>query len=167
LPPRDDINAPDLYIPTMSFVTYILIIGYVLGASDRFTPEVLGLTASKGMFLLGFEVMLIKFGFYLLNSLTVPVIDVVAYCGYKYVGITLTLLGGYILGQYAFYLLLTVTTSFMAIFLVRTLKLVFPETGSFSNSMNGGSSKRNYFLIGIALFQLIEGLYLSYDLKFS
>ena len=29
--PRDDMNAPDLYIPTMSFVTYLLVAGYLLG----------------------------------------------------------------------------------------------------------------------------------------
>jgi Predicted membrane protein len=26
LPPRDDINAPDLYIPSMSFVTWVMLV---------------------------------------------------------------------------------------------------------------------------------------------
>jgi len=166
LPPRDDINAPDLYIPTMAFVTYILLIGYVMGTAYKFTPDVLGLTASKGLFLLGFEVLLIKTGFYLLNSLTVPVFDVVSYCGYKYVGIIVTVLGGLLFGHYAFYSLLTLTTGFMALFMVRTLKMAFPEVAAFGNSLNSSVNKRNYFLLGIALFQLIEGYYLSYDISF-
>lgn len=29
--PRSDLNAPDLYIPVMSFVTYIIIVGIASG----------------------------------------------------------------------------------------------------------------------------------------
>ena len=57
--PRLELNAADLYIPrypatklcedvriliihfSMAFVTYILVVGYVLGMQDRFSPEVL------------------------------------------------------------------------------------------------------------------------------
>jgi hypothetical protein len=34
--PRYDINAPDLYIPTMAYVTYVLVAGLVLGMQDRY-----------------------------------------------------------------------------------------------------------------------------------
>jgi hypothetical protein len=34
-PPSDDINAPDLYIPTMAFVTYCLAMGYGLAQQDQ------------------------------------------------------------------------------------------------------------------------------------
>lgn len=33
-PPTHDLNAPDLYIPSMAFVTYILLSGYVYGLQD-------------------------------------------------------------------------------------------------------------------------------------
>ncbi|KAJ4430635.1 hypothetical protein ANN_19224 [Periplaneta americana] len=33
--PRYEINAPDLYIPTMAYVTYVLVAGLVLGMQDR------------------------------------------------------------------------------------------------------------------------------------
>ena len=39
--PRDDPNAPELYLPVMSFVTYILLCGYTKGIAYSFTPEVL------------------------------------------------------------------------------------------------------------------------------
>lgn len=29
--PRYDINAPDLYIPSMGYVTYVLLAGFMLG----------------------------------------------------------------------------------------------------------------------------------------
>lgn len=154
LPPRDDINAPDLYIPTMSFVTYILLLGFVMGSAYRFTPEVLGKTATSGLIVLGVEVFAIKFGLYLLNAFTVSFLDLISYCGYKYVGIVLTILGGFIFGRYGYYSLMLVTSLFNAIFMVRTLKHVFPE---------GSDASRNYFLLGVAALQLVFGYYLSYD----
>lgn len=34
--PRFDVNAPDLYIPTMGFITYILVAGLALGTQSRY-----------------------------------------------------------------------------------------------------------------------------------
>ncbi|XP_037761206.1 protein YIF1A isoform X2 [Chelonia mydas] len=42
LTPRQDINAPDLYIPTMAFITYILLAGIALGLQQRMILAVLG-----------------------------------------------------------------------------------------------------------------------------
>ncbi|XP_056657279.1 protein YIF1A isoform X2 [Monodelphis domestica] len=41
LPPRQDLNAPDLYIPTMAFITYILLAGMALGIQKRMILSVL------------------------------------------------------------------------------------------------------------------------------
>eukprot|EP01114_Cavostelium_apophysatum_P020341 TRINITY_DN6794_c0_g1_i1.p1 TRINITY_DN6794_c0_g1~~TRINITY_DN6794_c0_g1_i1.p1 ORF type:complete len:323 (-),score=35.47 TRINITY_DN6794_c0_g1_i1:40-1008(-) len=160
LPPRDDINAPDLYIPTMAFISYVIIVGFVLGTTATFTPEELGVIASWGASLWLLEVVIIKFGFYLLNSLTVPVFDVVAYCGYKFVGAVLTIIGGLALGDWAYYGILLSTSIFMAIFMVRTLKLVFPEANA---GPHQGTTRRNYFLLAIAVLQLLECYFLAYN----
>merc|ERR1712183_59445 len=53
--PKFDINAPDLYIPVMAFVTFLLMNGLALGMEDRFTPEGLGIRASTAMTLFVFE----------------------------------------------------------------------------------------------------------------
>jgi hypothetical protein len=47
-PPRDDVNAPDLYVPLMAFVTYILAVAFIMGANGQFSPELLGNLASRG-----------------------------------------------------------------------------------------------------------------------
>uniref|UniRef100_A0A3Q2ZL77 Protein YIF1 n=1 Tax=Kryptolebias marmoratus TaxID=37003 RepID=A0A3Q2ZL77_KRYMA len=39
--PRQDVNAPDLYIPTMAFITYILLAGMALGIQKRMIFTVL------------------------------------------------------------------------------------------------------------------------------
>ena len=94
-PPREDLNAPDLYIPLMSLVTYILLVGIGIGIKDKskFTPDVLGVTASTASFILIFEILLIKLGGYLLNVHSEMLfMDLLAYCGYKFVPINTLLM---------------------------------------------------------------------------
>ena len=45
----------DLYLPLMSYVTYILVAGFVSGADGRFTPEVLASTATTGFVIVCLE----------------------------------------------------------------------------------------------------------------
>jgi hypothetical protein len=76
----------------MSFVTYIILVGFTTGlnakagAPQTFSPDVLGLTASTGFFMICFEVMIIKMGCYFLNiSSEVPFLELFSYTGYKFV----------------------------------------------------------------------------------
>ncbi|KAJ4128348.1 Protein transport protein yif1, partial [Fusarium falciforme] len=39
LPPRDDVNSPDMYMPIMGLVTYILIWNTQQGLKGSFNPE--------------------------------------------------------------------------------------------------------------------------------
>lgn len=38
-PPRHDINAPDLYLPIMALVTYILLSGFLLGMAGKYATS--------------------------------------------------------------------------------------------------------------------------------
>ena len=60
-PPSEDVNAPDLYLPLTSYVTYILVAGFYSGADGRFTPEVLGMTASSGLVIVCLEVQSLSY----------------------------------------------------------------------------------------------------------
>lgn len=82
VPPRYEINAPDLYIPVMSFVTYVLVAGLVMGTQNRFTPEQLGITASYGLVWLFVEIMAILFSLYIFSvQAEIKTLDLVAFCG--------------------------------------------------------------------------------------
>jgi hypothetical protein len=93
LPPREDVNAPDLYIPSMAFVTFILTAGLFYGYQEEFSPEKLGIVASSTLAWLVLEVGLIVLGLYLLNVATdYSFIDIVCYCGYKYLSMIAAML---------------------------------------------------------------------------
>lgn len=93
LPPRDDLNSPDMYIPTMAFVTYILLCTVMAGLRGSFHPELLGSITTTAFAVVVIEILCLKVAMYLLNiSDDSQLFDLVAYSGYKFVGIIVTLL---------------------------------------------------------------------------
>ncbi|KAI1339340.1 YIF1-domain-containing protein [Xylariaceae sp. FL0016] len=91
LPPRDDINSPDMYIPVMALITYILLSTLLAGLRGQFQPELLGNAAWSSGLIVGGEIGLLKLGCYFLSiSNESQLLDLVAYSGYKFVGIIVT-----------------------------------------------------------------------------
>ena len=93
LPPREDLNSPDMYIPVMAFVTYILLSTLLAGMRGNFHPEVMGSTFGYALFVVIVEILILKLGTYLLAITNESqLLDLVAYSGYKFVGVIVTLL---------------------------------------------------------------------------
>lgn len=84
--PKDEPNLPDLYIPSMAFITYCLLSGYILGLQNRFAPEQLGIYASSALAWLLLEVTIIVIAKYVLNmSSLLGFFHLIAFGGYKFV----------------------------------------------------------------------------------
>lgn len=72
----------------MAFVTYILLHTLFAGLAGNFRPDLLGRTATTAFAIVIFEILGLKLGCYLLNiSNESQLLDLVAYSGYKFVGI--------------------------------------------------------------------------------
>ncbi|KAJ8434911.1 hypothetical protein Cgig2_003350 [Carnegiea gigantea] len=172
-PPIYDINAPDLYIPVMAFFSYIVLGALVLGLngkipldpcsffllpestspmsetsiSSKFQPEVVNWLFAKALVGWFLQVMLLKLSLFSLISGEAPFLDVVAYAGYAFTGISLAVLGKLIWAP-AYYILLPWTCLCMGVFLVKTMKRVlYAEVRSYD------SSKHHILLLLIALAQ--------------
>jgi protein transport protein YIF1 len=92
LPPREDLNSPDMYIPVMAFVTYILLSTLLAGMRGVFHPEVMGSTFMYAFLVVVGEILTLKAGTYFLNITNESqLMDLVAYSGYKFVGVIVTL----------------------------------------------------------------------------
>ncbi|GAM22386.1 hypothetical protein SAMD00019534_055610 [Acytostelium subglobosum LB1] len=156
LPPRDDINAPDLYIPMMAFVTYYLLYGFQLGMSASFSPDKLGASISKGIIIWLLELGLFKLGFFFTNSYSIPMYDMISYSGYKYVLLVLStavtiLFGGAVTWGACAYISICI-----GIFIVKTLRVVLLSDNIHSDMHNPeGGTKRNYFVVMIAILQAL------------
>ena len=81
-----------MYIPVMAFVTYILLSTLLAGLRGAFNPEVMGITATAAFAIVVLEILALKLGTYLLSITNESqLLDLVAYSGYKFVGVIVTL----------------------------------------------------------------------------
>jgi len=169
--PRYEINAPDLYIPTMAFVTYILICGLVMGTQNRFDPEQLGIQASSILGWLVVEIIVIIMSTYVFGiSASIRYLDLLALCGYKYVGMITSAVGLLLLSSSGYYLALCYTSLATAFFVARSLKLIInPEnrSESVSHGSGAGTKRRLYILVFISLLQPIMMYFLTRSLHYT
>ena len=141
---RDDINAPDMYIPVMAFTTYILLSSLFAGLHGKFHPKILGYVASKVIAFMIVEIMILKLGTYLLSAGS-KLLDFIAYSGYKFIGITLTMLVSSLISNSIlkwFVFLYTSTSN--SFFLLRSLRyILLPDnTVSSTHTINPGQRQR-------------------------
>ncbi|KTW27430.1 hypothetical protein T552_02408 [Pneumocystis carinii B80] len=157
--PREDINSPDMYIPVMAFVTYVLLSSLLAGFKGDFHPELLGTTALMALIVVTFEIFAIKFGCYILSIYNqTQFLDLVAYSGYKFIGIIVTMLSSIFHNLILTYLVFFYTFISTAFFLLRSLRyIVLPESNISLNATMSLSQRRKriYFLFGISMAQIL------------
>lgn len=145
------ISHPDLYIPFMSIITYILLVACELELQDKFNPEALGKITTKSLILGLLEAALIKGASFFFDSASLNLCDIMSFVGYKYVTIVLikilSNISNIIIGKLSSVFLVI---SF-ALFLGRSLKYFL-----ISNDHEIMSKKRKmYFLFFIVLVECI------------
>ncbi|KAI8870110.1 YIF1-domain-containing protein [Ramicandelaber brevisporus] len=177
-PPRDDINSPDLYIPLMALVTYVLLAaaGPVLmlrlnGHDLKFQPALFGTSFSTALGVVLAEVVYFKVMLYIFNIASeLTLLDLVAYMGYKFVGVDALLVAQF-LGikawlPWAYTALSVMLLGSFAFFLMRSMRYgVLPDSASVTATTGiHGRSRRIYLLFSIAvLFQIISFVILMWS----
>lgn len=73
----------------MSLITHVILIAFSLGTMDQFNPAVLGLKLFTCMTLWSLEAAIFKLIFYL-QSASTPFFELLAFTGYKFVGLAIT-----------------------------------------------------------------------------
>ncbi|KAJ8414614.1 hypothetical protein AAFF_G00038160 [Aldrovandia affinis] len=165
--PRFDINAPDLYIPAMAFITYILVAGLALGTQNRFTPEILGMQASSALVWLIIEVLATLLSLYLVTVNTdLTTIDLIAFSGYKYVGMIVGVVSGLLFGRTGYYLMLLWCCASIFVFMIRTLRLkILSEAAAEGVLVRGTKNQlRMYLTMAIAAAQPVFMYWLTFHL---
>ena len=66
--PNSDENAPDLYLPLMSVITYCLLAALLYGTAGEFNPEVIADVTTKCLATQILEVLIIRFGLYMMQA---------------------------------------------------------------------------------------------------
>lgn len=148
----------------MAFLTYVVIAGLSLGTQERFTPEQLGIIASSALAWGIIELLVHTISLYVMNlDTSLKTFDMLAYGGYKYVGINFAILLSLMFGRAGYFAILIYYSISLAFFLIRSLKLrVIPE-GHSSYSATG-NKRRLYFILFFAMLQPFLMWWLSYHL---
>lgn len=156
LPPKDDVNSPDLYIPLMGLVTYILIWNIQKGLQGSFNPENLYYKLSSTLAFVALDLVILKLGLYLLvntNSPTSTLVELICYVGYKFVPLTLVLFSP---SKPLYVSMLAKVYLFIAfgVFLLRSVKfnLFINANNDMANIKKSTVKKCNYFLFVYGFF---------------
>jgi len=155
------VNALDLYIPSMSLVTYVLLCALCYGTAGKFNPEVLPDVSSKCMMIQILEVLLFRLGFYLMQVPT-GFMDLFAVTGYKYLGLTMNMLVGFSLnlalvsgGHKGYYATFLWTASVTSYFMWRFMESNIPIQTA------GSGPKREFMILAFAASQLASMWFLG------
>ncbi|KAK7104155.1 protein YIF1B-like isoform X2 [Littorina saxatilis] len=166
--PRYEINAPDLYIPVMAFVTYILVAGVVMGTQARFTPEQLGIQASTALVWMIIELLATLFSLYIMNlNANLNYTDCLAYSGYKFVGMIFSLLAGLAFQGTGYYIALLWFGAALSFFIVRTLRPKVLPHATNDDGYTKGTKRSLYLIISVALAQPVLMWWLTSHIMFG
>lgn len=126
-PPVVDDNAPDLYLPSMSLITYGILCALLYGSTGEFTPEVLPDVTMYCFVTQILEVLLIRFGFYMMQ-VSVSILDLFSYTGYKYLGLCINMLIGLVgFGITGYYVCFFWTASSTSFFISKVMANLIPK----------------------------------------
>merc|ERR1711953_1081959 len=113
----------------MGYITYILVVGYILGLRNTFSPDNLAATGSSSLVWMILELVVIYLTLTVMSiNTSLTKWDILSFSSYKYVGIIVVLLTGLLLQSYGYYISLIYVSLALIWFLTRTLKLrIEPE----------------------------------------
>ncbi|KAM0680416.1 Protein transport protein yif1 [Glugoides intestinalis] len=152
---RDDADnfslyRPDMYIPAMSLITLVLFKGMLLGLSNKFHPEILGITLTRIIIIHFGACMLYKAISYFLD-ISLDFKDILSFTGYRFfIVLQMKIIKSlFMIGRF-FSLYFLVAYFF---FLSRSLKgLLLPQNSSKTHM---------YFLFGVVLTDLVIAFFMS------
>eukprot|EP00241_Pyramimonas_parkeae_P007270 CAMPEP_0114255610 /NCGR_PEP_ID=MMETSP0058-20121206/17660_1 /TAXON_ID=36894 /ORGANISM="Pyramimonas parkeae, CCMP726" /LENGTH=309 /DNA_ID=CAMNT_0001370019 /DNA_START=88 /DNA_END=1014 /DNA_ORIENTATION=+ len=151
--PRQDVQAPDLYLPMMGFFTYCIVASFANVISGKFAPEMLRSRVSTGLMAWLFATLCLWGGLKTIShsqaTIKTPLLDLVAYSGYLFFYLAVEVLLG-LVSPYAYYISWLWCTTAGAVFLVKTAKrTVYSE----ANGHAVDTTMTNYVLLCVAGIQ--------------
>jgi hypothetical protein len=157
--PVHDECAPDLYLPIMSLITYVLLCALLYGTAGQFNPEVIPSVTSTCILFQSLEVAAIRLGFYLMQC-PIAILDLFSYTGYKYLGLCINMMIGILIGHVGlgtrgYYVSFLWTASAAAYFMMKTMANNIP----LRTAANG--PKREVMVVAFAASQFVTMWFVS------
>jgi len=87
----EEMARPDLYVPLMGFITYVLLYSLNLGVHQQFTPTIFSSAATFAGIIHFLEIFCGWVSFMAVGTSNITFMDLMAYTGYKYVHLVIWL----------------------------------------------------------------------------
>ena len=162
-PPRNDINAPDLYIPLMGFWSYVLAASTLQVRRGNFTPEGVALHAWWGACCWAAQIVFVWMALRSLSTaqmhVSAPLLDIGAYTGYMFVLVAAGVGAKIVAPGWVHYVAVVWGSVSSAVFMVKTLKRIM-----FSEARHHGfdGNRHNYMLLVLAALQFPLHIWLGH-----
>merc|ERR1712062_771960 len=146
----------DKYIPSMAFITYVLLSGISLGSQGKFDPEKLGEITSMATGWIILEVLLTLFALFIIQAKTdLNYSDIISYSGYKFVPMIFAIgLGIFFQSHTVFLCVGLYGMASLCYFLINSLKVRVQSNSSAAHGeYQPGDTRRHYITLGISLVQ--------------
>lgn len=142
-------SRPDLYIPVMSFITYVLLIGFFAASlnSKVFDPQILGRIARKDIFFIMLQVFICKIILFIFSPTKISFLDCLSYVGYKFFLLVFAVLTWIFLGNFKI-------ISYFVLILICVLSVLFLNLIYKERLSQDGKMKKMILLI----FSIVEVL---------
>jgi hypothetical protein len=135
LPPRLDVNSPDLFIPIMSAWTYVLIVCGLKALHNTFTPDLMYSAVWGACLSWVVHLAVAKVVLKAMQLSSVPYLELLAYTGYAFLPACSSALVGHATGKWGYWATWFYGSFCMAVFLVRTIKRIILRTRFPSNPL--------------------------------
>eukprot|EP00923_Selenidium_pygospionis_P036323 GHVN01063738.1.p1 GENE.GHVN01063738.1~~GHVN01063738.1.p1 ORF type:complete len:243 (+),score=15.34 GHVN01063738.1:631-1359(+) len=155
-----DINAPDLYIPFVSLTTFILLKAFSSGFTGGFHPDIIALTGTYSLLILGALCLFVKVVCYVFGfGFETSFLDIAAVLGYNFVNLCVVFLAGML--SSVLRIAVTAYTVFsMSFFLARSLlHSILPMESQLLISQS--RKKKINFLVGVLALNAAFSLLLT------
>ncbi|ODV85994.1 hypothetical protein CANARDRAFT_28048 [[Candida] arabinofermentans NRRL YB-2248] len=142
--PIEDVNAPDLYIPLMSFISYILLWAVFSGVNGSFHPQLLGYATTRTLAFYFMDIFIMKVSFYVLgvSSKNSKIWDLASYSGYKFISIlSLMMIKNLISSKVLIYISYFLNVFSLGFFLMRSLRYAVLPSGLDSNNLSPATKR--------------------------
>jgi len=165
--PTRHLNSPDLYIPVMGFATYVVAVAVALGSQGKFSPEMLGITATTAFVWLMIEIGIVQLAMYLISvSTDIKIFDLASFSGYKFVHMIVCVVAAMVLGSTGYYLSFIYSSAAIVYFLICTLRyIILPDSNE--DRIARGSKRRNNLLLLIAFIQPLIIFWLTHHVTYG
>lgn len=153
----------------MAYITYVVVAGIILGTQQRFSPEQLSTLASSALAWCIAELAVYSCTLYIMET-KLSTLDLIAYSGYKFVGIIVSILMSLAAGRTGYYVCLVYMNIALCFFLVRNLRAHVMGENAQPNNYYGtqmytsGRKGRIYFLLFASGIQPLLSWWLSFHL---